>query len=699
MPTEEIGRQTAVLKTGALQNAILNSANFSSIATDENGVIQIFNVGAERMLGYSAIDVLNKITPADISDPDELVMRAKALSLELSTLILPGFEALIFKASRGIEDIYELTYIRKDGSRLPAVVSVTALRDERKGIIGYLLIGTDNTARKLVELDKANQALRAEITERRKTIKALGESEAQFRQVVENIHEVFWIADAQKGSVQYVSPTYEKIWGRSCQSAYSGSHIGLDAVYPDDSARIRQAKQNKQAAGTYDEEFRIVRPDGSLRWIHERAFPVRNAAGDLLRVIGVAEDITERKQLEEQFRQAQKMEAIGTLAGGIAHDFNNILTAIIGYTELADMTVADNPKVHGFLGGVLQAARRATGLIRQILTFSRQQAEERRPIKLMPIVEESLKLLRATIPSTIEFDTSLAANAPTILADATQIHQILMNLGTNAWYAMRSRTGRLRVKLERWIVDEEQAVAQPQLKSGAYARVSVGDTGCGMDQATLRRVFEPFFTTKPSGEGTGLGLAVVHGIMDSHDGAITVSSQPGNGTTFYLYFPAYEGEAIVAPATEGPVMRGNGERILVIDDEEVLALLLQRALTTLGYEAEFSTRPEDALARVRADPHRFALVLTDQTMPSMTGLLLASNLREIRPGIPVIMMTGYTAPRMSERVAAAGIHNLLLKPITIHSLGVAVHAALTAMPTVKSVSEADELAAIAFLGP
>jgi PAS domain S-box-containing protein len=531
------------------------------------------------------------------------------------------------------------------------------------------------------ELDKANHALRAEIAERRRTNEALGESEAQFRQVVENIHEVFWVADALKGGVLYVSPTYEKIWGRSCISAYSGSRIGLGAIHHDDKARIQHAEQNKQSAGTYDEEYRIVRPDGSIRWVHERAFPVRNAADELYRIIGVAEDITDRKQLEEQFRQGQKMEAIGTLAGGIAHDFNNILTAIIGYTELADMTIGENPKVHGFLGGVLQAARRATDLIRQILTFSRQQAQERRPIKMMPVVEETLRLLRATIPSTIEFDISLAADTPTVLADATQIHQILMNLGTNAWYAMKSRTGRLQVKLEKWMVDKEQALAQPQLHEGVYARVSVCDSGCGMDPATLRRVFEPFFTTKPSGEGTGLGLAVVHGIMDSHDGAITVSSQPGVGTSFQLYFPAHAGEAVAVATMEGPVPRGNGERILVIDDEEVLAVLLQRALNALGYEAEFTTLPTAALEMVRSDPYRFALAVTDQTMPSMTGLLLATEFRQIRPEMPVIMMTGYTAPRMSERVAAAGIYKLLLKPVTLHSLGVAVREALTSSST------------------
>jgi CheY-like chemotaxis protein/anti-sigma regulatory factor (Ser/Thr protein kinase) len=374
------------------------------------------------------------------------------------------------------------------------------------------------------------------------------------------------------------------------------------------------------------------------------------------------------------------MEAIGTLAGGIAHDFNNILAAINGYTELARMILRDNPDVREHLGAVLQAASRATDLVRQILAFSRQEPAERRPIHLRPDVAESLKLLRATIPSTIEFDMSLATDAPMVLADATQIHQILMNLGTNAWHAMKDRTSRLHVTLEKCVLDETHAATQPGLRPGVYARVSVGDTGCGMDQATLGRIFEPSFTTKPPGEGTGLGLAVVHGIMDNHDGSLTVYSQPGEGTVFHLYFPAHAGEATGVAAEEGPVSRGHGERVLFVDDEEVLVRLGQKTLAALGYEVEVATQPAAALAMVRADPQRFALVLTDLTMPGMTGLVLATRLLQVRPGLPIVLMTGYSASLTSERVEAAGIRQLLLKPTSIHSLGAAAHAALSAQP-------------------
>jgi CheY-like chemotaxis protein len=331
------------------------------------------------------------------------------------------------------------------------------------------------------------------------------------------------------------------------------------------------------------------------------------------------------------------------------------------------------------LGSVLKAANRASALVRQILTFSRQQPQERQVIDLRPIMVESIELLRATIPSGIEFDTSIATDAPTVLANADQIRQILMNLGINAWHAMKDFSGRLQVNLKRCVVDAAHAATQPRLRPGVYARISVSDTGRGMDPATLRRIFEPFFTTKLPGEGTGLGLAMVHGIMDSHDGAVTVYSQPGEGSIFHLYFPAHAGVAMTAVlAKEELVPRGEGERILVVDDEELLTELSQKTLVELGYNVEVTTRPATALAMVRAAPQRFALVLTDQAMPGMTGILLASQLRQIRRDLPIILMTGYSVSLTPEVLEAAGVRQLLLKPINLQSLGTAVHAALAA---------------------
>ncbi|MDB6130796.1 MAG: hypothetical protein JWM04_1903 [Verrucomicrobiales bacterium] len=589
-------------------------------------------------------------------------------------LVVSDYEMPRFSGVRALE------LLNQSGLDVPFIIvsgtigEHTAVAAMKQGAADYLL--KDRLARLGLAVNQVLEQSRSR-RERKVAAAALCESEARFRQVVENINEVFWMTDVGKNQMLYISPAYEKIWGRTCESLFQSSRNWVDAIYPDDREKVVAAMLTKQIRGAYDETYRIMRSDGSIRWIHDKAFPIRDQTGQVYRVVGIAEDVTELRQMETQFLQAQKMEAIGTLAGGIAHDLNNILAAINGYTELSLMTLKENPDVREHLGAVLRASSRATDLVRQILTFSRQQRLERRPVQLGPVVVETLKLLRASIPSTIEFDTTFATDAPTVLADATQIHQILMNLGTNAWHAMKDRTGRLQVKLEKCMVDAAIAAAQPRLRPGLYARISVSDTGCGMDPATLRRIFEPFFTTKPPGEGTGLGLAVVHGIMDSHDGAVTVYSQPGEGTIFHLYFPAHDGEATLAATEPASVSRGHGERVLFVDDEELLVRLARKTLAALGYQVEVATQPEAALAMVRADPQRFALVLTDLTMPGMTGLQLASQLLQIRPGLPIILMTGYSASLTPERVQAAGIRQLILKPMTIHSLSSAVHAALS----------------------
>lgn len=560
-------------------------------------------------------------------------------------------------------------YLLKDrltllGSAVGHALLEAQAQRERLAIVGHALLEA------LMEEQLRRERLAADA--------ALRESEARFLQVVESMREVFWMTDAGKTRMLYISPGFEAIWGRTCESITASLAEWADSIHPEDRTRVLEAARTKQVLGTYEEEYRIVRPDGTIRWVRDRASPVRNAGGEISRVVGVAEDITQRKELEQQFRQAQKMESIGTLAGGIAHDFNNILTAIGGYTELARGALDDRPEVQELLEAVLAAAGRATGLVRQILAFSRQQPIERRLIQLGPIVAESFALLRASIPSTIEFEKWLAGDAPTVFADPGQVHQCLMNLGTNAWHAMKDGSGLIRITLEKCEIDAAQAAASPQLRPGSYVRVSVRDSGKGMDKATLQRIFDPFFTTKPPGEGTGLGLAVVHGIMVSHEGAVTVESQPDEGTTFHLYFPAHSAEATAEPAQTGEFPRGHGERILVVDDEETLVTLAMKTLVNLGYQAEGVTQPASALAMVRADPGRFALVITDMTMPVMTGMQLATILLHSWPGLPVILMTGYSATISPELVKAAGIRSLVLKPANLRSIAIAVNAALSA---------------------
>jgi len=622
--------------------AIVENSGDAIISKTLDGNIISWNPAAELMFGYTASEIIGRPLKM-LFPPDRYLEEDERMDRIVRGEITPRFETV---------------RVRKDGKRLDVAVTISPIRDSDGKVVGVSKILRD-------------------ITDRKRALEALLESETRFRELAENIDEVFWIADPDDARKLYISPAYEKIWGLTCQSAYEMPEKWLEAVRPEDRNRVILALEIKHTKGVYDVEYRITRPDGTERWIRDRAFPVRGAAGAIRRWVGVAEDITKYRNLEEQLRQTQKMEAIGTLAGGIAHDFNNILTSISGYTELSRMILTGNDQVREYLGSVLQAAGRAGDLVRQILTFSRQERVERRLIQLRPVVAEAIKLLRASIPSTIEFNISLATNAPTVLADATQIHQILMNLGTNAWHAMKGRPGILEIKLERCPVDAAQAATEPRLTTGLYARVSVSDTGSGMDQATLRRIFEPFFTTKPPGEGTGLGLSVAHGIMESHDGVVTVYSRPGEGTVFHLYFPEYAGEVNEVGTDGDPVPVGNGERILFIDDEELLAQLGQKTLTALGYVVESTTQPAEAIAIVRADPQRFALVLTDQTMPGMTGIFLATQLRKIRPDLPIILMTGFSMALQPDVIDAAGILQVLMKPTNIRSMGVAVHAALT----------------------
>jgi PAS domain S-box-containing protein len=387
--------------------------------------------------------------------------------------------------------------------------------------------------------------------------------------------------------------------------------------------------------------------------------------------------LIKREQAKErQLRQALKMEAIGQLAGGIAHDFNNILAAIIGNCELALMdSSVENPFDHR-LKEVLKASNRAKDLVRQILTFSRREEHELEPLKLPSIIDEVLQLLRSSLPSSIEIRQNIDAMAPAILGNATQMHQVIMNLGTNASQAMGAQGGVLEVSLNTVEIDVEFAEAHPGLQPGAHIRLVVSDSGCGMNQATAERIFEPFFTTKPQGSGTGLGLAVVHGIVKSHGGAISVYSEASMGTTFTLHLPVYSRPATELPHRSTVVPPGNGEHVLFVDDEESLASLGKAMLERLGYRVTTEISSIEALKVFRSRPHDFQLVITDQTMPHMSGVELARVMRGIRPDLPVILATGFSTKINAEQAQAIGIQELLLKPNTAQSLGEAIRRAL-----------------------
>ena len=521
-----------------------------------------------------------------------------------------------------------------------------------------------------------------DVTVRKEAELAQRESEERFRQIAENINEVFWIIEGgrARGRLSYVSPAYDVVWGRSRTGLIGGEHTWSETIHPDDRARVVRAADERMSQGTYEETYRIVQPGGMIRWIHDRAFPLRDAAGQVYRIIGTAEDVTERHTLEEQVRQSQKMQAIGTLAGGIAHDFNNLLGAITGFAEIARTQVRDRPEVLENLDDILRAGKRAIGLVRQILAFSRRASSERVLMQLRPVVEEAVHLLRSTIPTTIEITCDVGRDVPPVVADPTQVHQVIMNLGTNAWHAMRERAGRLELRLERVAIDEAQVRREPRLRAGTFARISVRDTGVGVAPELVDRIFEPFFTTKAPGEGTGLGLSVVHGIVREHEGFITVDSTPGVGSAFHVHLPMAESEVPRESGETGVVPMGRGQRILFVDDEPALVRLGIGMLEALGYTAEGAEGADKALALAGRATAPFDLVVTDQTMPVMTGVALAARIRTVRPELPILIVTGRNDDLMADGVRDLGLGDLLLKPLSLSSLAAAVHQALRRQP-------------------
>jgi len=385
-------------------------------------------------------------------------------------------------------------------------------------------------------------------------------------------------------------------------------------------------------------------------------------------------ELTERKRMENQLRQSQKMEAIGTLAGGIAHDFNNILSAIMGYTELAQLIIDESSTASDYLAEVINAGNRAEDLVHQILAFSRQTKKEMKPIVVKHIAEEVLKLLRASLPATIEIIVEIKSGS-TILAEPTQIHQILMNLCTNASYAMRADGGVLKIGVTDIELDSYYTAQFQDLKPGVFVKMSVSDTGEGMTPDKLKRIFDPFFTTKAKGEGTGMGLAAVHGIVKSCGGETTVYSEPGRGATFNVFLPVIQGSKQSTGEKIAPLPVGH-ERILYVDDERDLGTIGRKMLEHLGYTVTVQSSATEALALFRDDDAGFDLVITDLTMPKITGLQLTEKIKEIAPNVPIILVTGFSGQLSEEKARTLGISKLMMKPILLKNIAQAVREVL-----------------------
>ncbi|HVB31447.1 MAG TPA: PAS domain-containing protein [Gemmatimonadaceae bacterium] len=497
--------------------------------------------------------------------------------------------------------------------------------------------------------------------ETRRVDESLRESEARFRQLAENIREVFWLADPAHDQMVYISPGYETIWGRSCESLYASSKDWIDAIHPDDRERVVRATYEKQVAGTYDEEYRILRPDGATRWIRDRGFPVRDAAGTVFRIAGVAEDVTERRHLEAQLQQTQKLESIGILAGGVAHDFNNLLTVIGGNTELLLAALETGDSLRPLAAEIQLAAVRAGSLTRQLLAFSRRQVIAPQVLDVNGIVTEAEQMFQRLLGEDIELSVVLDPSAGPVRVDPGQLSQVILNLAVNARDAM-PEGGRLAITTRALAADPAVDAAPPRV------RLSVSDTGTGMAADVKGRLFEPFFTTKAAGRGTGLGLAVVHGIVAQSGGTIDVESEPGKGTVFHITLPVVE-QPVAAMGAPAPLRAEHGaETVLVVEDDEGVRRMATRILATRGYRVIEGANGPEALRVLEELGGKVDLMITDVVMPNMSGRELAERVRQRWPGIRIVFASGYSDDAIIRHGVMEGRESLLQKPYTSESL-------------------------------
>jgi PAS domain S-box-containing protein len=505
--------------------------------------------------------------------------------------------------------------------------------------------------------------------------RAIARGWQRYQAMIEHSSDALILSRPTTGGIQYASPAIERVLGYTLEDL-RGREV-MDIVHPDDVERAMKLRAELlHAPGKVSvDETKVLCKDGSWRWMELTRSNLLHESS-VRAVVFNFRDITERKQaeaerqrLEGRLRQAEKMEAVGRLAGGIAHDFNNILGGILGYAEMLAESAPPGSPLKRYADNVLTGANRASGLVEQILSYSRSQRGRRAPVELGRIVAETLELVRGSLPPGIRLESDFSGPGIHVVGDATQLHQVTMNLCTNAIHAM-PQGGVLRVRLDCEQVEQERALAHATLHAGAYARLSVEDSGTGMDEATLARIFEPFFTTKEVGKGTGLGLALVYGIVTDSAGAIEVDSSPGRGSRFVIYLPKVEAPAAVRDEAAGPVERGNGERVLVVDDEEALVAVTAEVLKHIGYEPVACSDGAAALAAF--DAGRIDAVIADEVMPGLSGTQLAQALRKRRADLPIVLVSGYTGPMLTERALGAGVTEILKKPVQSRELAAAL---------------------------
>ncbi len=645
---------------------------------DRGGLVKEANLTAAGLLGYDVSFLIAKPFGALITPPYRDTFR----------LHIKG----VFENGGNRVDALELK--RKDGTAFYASMASAPVRDANRTIV------------------ECRSAV-IDITEHKQMEQALVKSEERLKLALEASRQAVWDWNLATRVVEW-SERAKTLFGFEPDAEVTYDQF-LERVQLDDRDRLRsgvmKALEQKQE---YDDEIRVVWPDGAVHWLTAKGRVFYDENGKPVRMVGVGSDVTERKHMEEalreardglelkvqertaqlstayevlraemqerqlveqQLRESQKMEAIGTLAGGIAHDFNNILAAIIGFTEMVIDDVSDNTYVQQKMGQVLKAGLRGRDLVRQILTFSRKSKAEYRVVALGPLIRETFRLLRASLPTSISMSLNLEADTDAVYADPSQIQQVLMNLCTNAAYAMRETAGKLEISLGSITLGPDDQLPEADTPPGDYVVISVRDTGIGMDEAVKERIFEPFFTTKPREQASGLGLSVVYGIVKSHKGSIMVLSEPGKGSVFRVFLPKADTVDSTEKEASGPVPRGN-ERILFIDDEEILAEMGRSMLERLGYNVVVQTDSAQALRDFADHPDAFDLVITDQTMPKMTGMALSEKLLRIRPDIPIVLCTGYSDLVSEETARAKGIRELVMKPVARKEMAEVIHRVL-----------------------
>ncbi|EPR44141.1 PAS/PAC sensor hybrid histidine kinase [Desulfovibrio sp. X2] len=596
-------------------------------------------------------------------DGIEAAARIRALDPGIEIVMVTGFaDVSLAELNRRVAPPEKLLYLQKPFKpqelRQLALSLCTKWHAERQ----YQDLNTilwETVEERTAELGRANEQLKQELAERVQVLERLKRSEERYRLLFDEDITGNFVTGAD-GRVVACNEAFAIIFGYKTPDEALGfavQDVQFDVL---DGVSLFDALAQGRTLRNIETAYR--REDGERIWLIASFNGVEDEDGVIVEIRGYFYDITERKKLEEQLRLAQKMEALGTLAGGIAHDFNNILGVILGYAEIVLEDAQQGTSLERRLHAIVTAGQRARDLVQQILNFSRQGGQEKKPLHVVPLVKEALKLLRSSLSANIEIRQRIETEDDLVAADPTQLHQILLNLCTNAAHAMREGGGLLEVTVADESVDADMARTMPGVRPGAYLRLSVRDSGHGIAPDLVDRIFDPFFTTKRPGEGTGMGLAVVHGIVRSHEGTVKVESEPGEGTVFHVLLPKTD-RAAEAEAELPPVSPQAGGRVLFVDDEPALVEIGREMLESLGYEVEGHVDAPEALRSLTADPGRFDLLVTDQNMPRLTGLELAERATKLRPGLPVILCTGFSDAVSPESMRAAGVRDLLMKPL------------------------------------